>query len=165
MQVAELLVNELQLGQQLNHAVSEGQRGEFGLLLAMLSKDVQDQAQFHLEDTSEVLFEQPKLREQFQLPPEQPLVADEMGESYSLALGQVAQQQGLTAARLMHASQPAALDYEMGMREGLSEEIFDNLGPHTAARFTGKTKVPTQAPVDIEQLVRQQQEYTADLVA
>ena len=37
------LVDELQLGQTLNQAISQGRRSEFSLLLAMLSPDVEDQ--------------------------------------------------------------------------------------------------------------------------
>jgi len=37
------LVDELQLGQTLNQAISQGRRSEFSLLLAMLSADVEDQ--------------------------------------------------------------------------------------------------------------------------
>ena len=36
------LVDELQLGQTLNQAISQGRRSEFSLLLAMLSPDVED---------------------------------------------------------------------------------------------------------------------------
>ena len=166
MQPVDLLVNELQLGQQLNQAVSRGERSDFGLLLAMLSADVRDQAQFHLETPKEeVLFEQAALRERFQLPKEQSLVADEAGEAHSLALGQVAQEQGLAAARLEQALSPEPLTYELHRREGLAMEVYDNLEFQTAAKFTGRDKVPELDTVDFNALLKAQQSYNAQLVA
>ncbi|AWB64963.1 hypothetical protein C2869_00245 [Saccharobesus litoralis] len=43
------LVHELQLGNKLNHAIGQPSRADFGLLVAMLSEQAQEFAQFQLE--------------------------------------------------------------------------------------------------------------------
>ncbi|TCN80843.1 VC2046/SO_2500 family protein [Shewanella fodinae] len=73
MQSKPILLNELQLGTRLNHAVEENARGDFGLLLSMLSQDARDWPQFHLQDT---LATDERLRQQFELPKPQPLLGD-----------------------------------------------------------------------------------------
>lgn len=73
MQIGSTLVNELQIGSRLNEAIEHNRRGEFGLLLAMLSSDTRDMAQFQFD--LELNTDQ-KLRKQFALPPAQRLVDD-----------------------------------------------------------------------------------------
>ncbi|MEO2279154.1 VC2046/SO_2500 family protein [Pseudoalteromonas pernae] len=48
MQIESILSNELQLGTQLNKCVQEQRRGDFAWLLASISHDALDFAQFHL---------------------------------------------------------------------------------------------------------------------
>ena len=48
MQIDGILTNEAQLGNQLAVSVDENRRSDFSLLLAMLSHDAIDFAQFHL---------------------------------------------------------------------------------------------------------------------
>ena len=45
---AGLLINEWQLGTQLNVAVTDGTRDKFNLLLSLLSDDARDFSQFEL---------------------------------------------------------------------------------------------------------------------
>ena len=66
------LVNELTLGSRLNQAVEANRRGEFGLLLALISGEQQEMPQFQIKPS---MTEQDD-RAQFNLPPEQLLVAD-----------------------------------------------------------------------------------------
>ncbi|ABM00029.1 VC2046/SO_2500 family protein [Shewanella amazonensis] len=72
MQIAAGLVNESQVGDRLARAVEEGRRGDFGLILAMLSQDARDFAEFCLSGDESV---EQKLQKHFELPPQQPLVA------------------------------------------------------------------------------------------
>ncbi|QYJ87773.1 hypothetical protein K0I73_08915 [Shewanella mesophila] len=74
MRTNQLLINEANLGTRLNQAVTSDRRGEFGLLLAMLSTDARDMAQFHLQSQTEDLNTQ--LRDRFELAAEQPLVVN-----------------------------------------------------------------------------------------
>jgi hypothetical protein len=73
MQIEYPLVNELQCGNRLNQAIEHDRRGEFGLILAMLSADARDLAQFQLDID---LTQQQKFEKQFDLPKAQAVVAD-----------------------------------------------------------------------------------------
>ncbi|MCL2919306.1 VC2046/SO_2500 family protein [Shewanella litorisediminis] len=72
MQIAAGLVNESQVGDRLARAVEDGRRGDFGLILAMLSQDARDFAEFCLSPNESV---EQRLNKQFELPPKQPLIA------------------------------------------------------------------------------------------
>jgi len=71
---AGLLVNEWQLGAQLNIAVTNGTRDKFNLLLSMLSDDARDFPQFDLPKATQASLSELELRESFSLPDPQPLV-------------------------------------------------------------------------------------------
>jgi len=45
---SEILLHELQLGEQLNESVHQARRADFSLMLAMLCDDVREQSQFIL---------------------------------------------------------------------------------------------------------------------
>lgn len=64
----QLLVDELQLGGQLNQCVRNAQPATFGLLLAMLSQDMCDQPRFDAAQASGRATEE-ELRRRLQLPP------------------------------------------------------------------------------------------------
>lgn len=51
MQIDCLLITESQFSSRLNQSVQQQRRGEFGLLLTMLSHDALDFSQFHLSIT------------------------------------------------------------------------------------------------------------------
>ncbi|WOT06683.1 VC2046/SO_2500 family protein [Shewanella youngdeokensis] len=69
MQAISPLVNELQLGSRLNSAIGASRRGEFALLLSLLSADARDLAQFQTAE-----FKQADLRAKFNLAEAQPLL-------------------------------------------------------------------------------------------
>lgn len=69
-----VIINEWQLGQQLNTAVHNGSREKFNLLLSFLSADARDFAQFEIAQKPEVKEEPIDLRAKFELRAAQPLV-------------------------------------------------------------------------------------------
>jgi len=69
----QVIINEWQLGQQLNTAVHHNTREKFNLLLSFLSDDACDFAQFTVKDP-EPEEEQTDLRKTFNLSAAQPLV-------------------------------------------------------------------------------------------
>ena len=88
MQIDDLLITESQLNSRLNNSVHENRRGEFSLLLAMLSHDALDFSQFHLPKTEidNLVIEEEALRKQFGAGPKQLLAPDE----YNMLVGQQA---------------------------------------------------------------------------
>jgi hypothetical protein len=106
MQIESTLVNELQIGNRLNVAIEHNRRGEFGLLLAMLSVDAVDMAQFQLDNDIEST---QKLRRQFAVPPAQLLVDDISVHPDTIDNAIVFQQQGARQFQLQQALTPEAL--------------------------------------------------------
>jgi len=165
MTIASLVTSELQLGQQLNRSIETGDGADFSLLLAMLSKDVCDQDQFH--------FEQQQSKLQFgSVIPEvgraQHLVGSEDDEGQSLALGQLAQEQGVLAVRLSHCLNPEALSFKLDRRHDIDTQVFDNLDSHTAAKFVGqlneKSSPKITPKINLANLLNAQQQYAACLI-
>ncbi|QBF84701.1 queD-like protein [Shewanella maritima] len=103
MQIESALVNELHLGTRLNQDIHQNQRGDFGLILAMLSVDARDMAQFELE--KHLSLDQ-KLAKELQLPPKQPLLHDLSQQSDVVDHAHVFQQQGQSQFNLSQALLP-----------------------------------------------------------
>lgn len=167
MNVASLLTSEIELGQQLNHCVKAGERAEFALLLAMLSKDVTEQSQFQFQHhhTHDGYSTAASLDSLTPANP-QPLIADNLElEQQSLELGKVAQEQGLIAARLNHCLQPDALSFALDKSNGIDTQVFDNLDLRAAQRFNDIQVKPQQQAIDIAAVLEQQRDYTAQLIA
>ena len=70
----QIVINEWQLGQQLNTAVQNGTRDKFNLLLSLLSDDARDFAQFTGRVEQSEVEKKVDLRAYFDLPKAQPLV-------------------------------------------------------------------------------------------
>lgn len=163
MQIGDLLIGELQLGQRLNECVQQGNKSEFALLLSMLSQDVRDQDQFALEQAANEKSDI-TLAEQFEIPTPQTLKTRAMADQYySIALADISREQGLTAGRLQHCLKPDALSFDLDRVEGFSDEIVDNLSPTVAARLEGRTISAPKPPVDINKAIAAQQSYEAQL--
>lgn len=166
MQIERILSNELQLGQQLNTSVVDD-RANFSLLLALMSQDVQDQAQFHLESYNHQQDVQSKsnssLQDQFPVPPQQPLVSDQTGEVQSLEAGELVNTHGLVAARLRHCLTPEPLSFELGKKHGIAADVFDNMELMTARRFSGEYQSTEIERIIPDIIIGQQQNYAATL--
>ena len=80
---ANILLHELQLGEQLNESVVETRRADFSLMLAMLADDVREQSQFllpHAPEPIETDFTNLALRKQFNLPEQAPLALSSLDD-------------------------------------------------------------------------------------
>ena len=118
----QLLIDELQLGQNLNQAIHEGRRSDFGLLLALLSPDVQDQPW-----VADRLPEAPASkdwRQHFSLPAARPLECDEQSPDRMAAYHQAAAQGGQAACRLLDCLHPEALVIEQYQ---LDPQVLDDM--------------------------------------
>ena len=120
MQIESTLVNELQIGSLLNVAIENNRRGEFGLLLAMLSIDARDMAQFQLDNDVEST---QKLRQRFSVPQPQLLVDDISVHPDTIDNAMIFQQQGARQFQLQQALTPEALV----IRGSQSDSMFEVL--------------------------------------
>jgi len=96
----QVIINEWQLGQQLNTAVHSGTRDKFNLLLSFLSEDSRDFAQFDIKNPDPDTDNKADLRAQFDLPAAQPLVNEGPSTALLAELNQDLQQTKLHDIRL-----------------------------------------------------------------
>ncbi|MCG9730916.1 hypothetical protein L1D44_13925 [Shewanella sp. Isolate13] len=151
-QVESTLINESQLGSRLNHAVGANRRGEFGLLLSMLSEDARDMAQFQTEAHLSH-----DLRSKFELPTPQALVGQLDGDIMVTDNSQVHQQSGATAFRLANVLNEEAL--VIRRKESLEmQEVLANCALSVRQRYNQVTVTPkVELTHFVDQLVIQRQ--------
>lgn len=108
----DILINEHQTGGKLSQAVHEARRADFGLILAMMSQSVLDQAAFALpvDEVAEIDNSSDALRARFQVSKPQPFAANdasmvEQAHEHS----QLIHHSGLASQKLSHYLNPAPL--------------------------------------------------------
>ncbi|WP_338367531.1 VC2046/SO_2500 family protein [uncultured Pseudoalteromonas sp.] len=115
MQIDGLLITESQLKTRLNKSVHENRRGEFSLLLAMLSHDALDFSQFHLpkSESHSAYVDEEQLRERFGAGPKQLLAPESfdmsIGQEHASVIVQQGEQAGMQAIKLKHCLNPEPL--------------------------------------------------------
>ncbi|WMC11321.1 VC2046/SO_2500 family protein [Oceanimonas pelagia] len=130
---ANLLINDSQLGDSLNRAVHQGRRGDFGLLLAMLSDDARDLPRI---DEPAAGLSEPDWRAHFALPePTPPLFAEAVDQARATGLSQLAGELQQDSLRLLLAMRGEPLKPS---RDELPAEVAANLHPRTLARMQGQ---------------------------
>ncbi|CAH0533908.1 hypothetical protein VST7929_01785 [Vibrio stylophorae] len=122
------LVNELQLGAQLNHAVHDGALRDFSLLLAMLSPDLFETLPFDQLETK--VYDDATLRRQFELGPKRPLLNDGGESDYRPDVANAFHFAGLSSARLQDELTPQPLCYKPTQTCGFDESVYHNLSGH-----------------------------------
>ena len=122
----QIVINEWQLGQQLNTAVHSGARDKFNLLLSFLSDDARDFAQFEIKSEEDLLKKPTDLRTYFELPNAQPLVNEGPSEKLLVELNDDLQQKKLIDIRFKQLiTNEALLSKQQGAQ--FPEELLDNL--------------------------------------
>lgn len=130
-----LLINEWQLGQQLNTAVHNGTRDKFNLLLSLLSDDARDFAQFSLPHENDTSLAQAELRASLFLADPQPLVNKGISALQAANLNVDLHAKDLTSIRLKHLLNNEAL---LSRNEScdIPSDIIDNLPLLSQHRLT-----------------------------
>lgn len=122
----QIVINEWQLGQQLNTAVHSGARDKFNLLLSFLSDDARDFAQFEIKSEENLLKKTTDLRAYFELPNSQPLVNEGPSEKLLAELNDDLQQKKLIDIRFKQLiTNEAILSKQQDVE--FPEELLDNL--------------------------------------
>ncbi|MCE9687686.1 queD-like protein [Shewanella sp. AS16] len=155
MQIDVPLVNEAQIGSRLNLAVESDRRGEFGLLLALLSTDARDMAQFHWQAE---LDQQQKLQRSFQLPPAEVLVADLSAGQPVVDNARAFGADGIKGFQLQQALMPEALVIR-GQRDTGLNDALNNSGHLTRLRHQAALSMPASKPVDLAELLTMQRQW------
>lgn len=113
---SEILLHELQLGEQLNESVHQARRADFSLMLAMLCDDVREQSQFVLPKADESSVDQSKqtndaLRQHFDLPEQAPLALKNIEQINQYNQGQLIADNDLVSIQLSNALSPKPLAF------------------------------------------------------
>ena len=152
MQAVSPLVNELQLGSRLNCAVESNRRGEFALLLSLLSADARDMAQFQTPE-----FKDEDLRAKFELGGSQALIKRLSKDSPVTNNSTAFQNGGVTAFRLNNAIDEEALVIR-GNEQLEMEDVLANCDIHARNRYQNiANEHNVKQPHFVDQLVMQRQ--------
>ncbi len=142
------LINEIQLGTNLNHAVEGGRRADFSLMLALLSSDLHEN--IPVDTTPIETQSSQQLRAYFEIPASQPLTSTPLCYQRAAKQAQAFHQASLTSARLLAQLQPTALSYPPQQTKGLPEDLFHNLSIHERRKLPPVEPKPLQAtPQDL----------------
>lgn len=154
------LITESQLGSRLNNAISCQRRGEFALLLSLLSADAGDMDQFQLDNDFNLT---EKLHNKFEIPPQQALVDIIDEQHLPTNHGAVFLTQGIRAYHLANCLQPEALVARPDPTQ-TTQEVLDNCDLHTQQKYLGKRE-PQAAQVDLVDLLAQQRHWSQSIIA
>lgn len=151
------IINELQFGTGINHAVHEGRRADFSLILSMFSDDVRDNTP--IEKIDEIDTTEAALRKRFELQLPQPLRSDQSSYELSAQQASLFHNSGLSSAKLSHYLRPDALTYLPEDTHDLPEEVYHNLSGHQ--RRSMSEKEPKELmPIDLyNQLIKAQRTF------
>ena len=147
-----LVINEWQLGQQLNTAVHNGTRDKFNLLLSFLSDDARDFAQFALPDDlqANARLEKADLRASFSLAEAQPLVNKGISAAQAARLNDNLHENNRAAIRLQLLLSNEAL-LSRTEEQIIASEVSNNLAllsQHRLAQSLHSTKPLTDKSVE-----------------
>ncbi|MCP4325554.1 MAG: hypothetical protein GY951_13095 [Psychromonas sp.] len=129
-----LLINEWQLGSQLNIAVTNGTRDKFNLLLSLLSDDARDFPQFDLPKATQASLTTLELRESLSLPEPQPLVNKGLSLQQAEKLSVAVHKQQFSDIRLQSILNNEAL-LTRQTETNFDAEVVDNLPFLSQARL------------------------------
>ncbi|NRD73673.1 hypothetical protein HQQ94_10540 [Shewanella sp. VB17] len=146
MRTSTILINESQLGTRLNHAIDQDRRGEFALLLAFLSADARDMAQFHL--SHDAIDPNLALRAKFELPEKQDLINDVTVQSSPRDNSSTFVKGGIRAFQLMQALSPEALVIR-GDKPMLMQKVLANCDILTRQKYNNNVASEVHSALDI----------------
>lgn len=123
----EILINELQLGEKLNHCVHHKERSQFSLLLAMLTDDVEAHSQFFLPKTEQAPHQsnENQLRKKFNLPDKQAFAIEDLSQVNAFNQAKLIKDNRLTELYLINALKPNPLAFRDN-KQFIEKDIMEN---------------------------------------
>lgn len=136
MQIESILSNELQLGTQLNKSVLEERRGDFAWLLAALSADALDFAQFHLptSDIDKPQADAEQLRRQLGAAQPRPCAPKDFNIALTQNQCEYVAHNLIASLRLRDCADPTPLAVRDD-KNHIPFEIIDNCEPRVQAKY------------------------------
>lgn len=135
----DILVHELQLGEQLNASVHHQRRADFSLLLAMLTDDVRAHSQFKLplSQLDEKTTTTAQLRKYFQLPNEAPIALKDLEDIATFNQADLIQKQQLEQLRLTNTLKPKAIAFRDDAAY-INQQILSNTSLYCQQKYQQK---------------------------
>jgi len=149
-----LVINEWQIGQQLNTAVHNDTREKFNLLLSMLSNDARDFSQFALPKKTELdaVDSEQDLRHVFSLSQTQPLVNKGISCEQAALMNTHLQANQLSSIRLQYLLNNEAI-LSRSDSALIDNDVKDNLSLLSQQRLTENLQINNcSTSSDLEQL-------------
>jgi len=136
---SQILVHELQLGEQLNESVHSARRADFSLLLAMLTDDVQSHSQFFLPQTESKtkVVDDLTLRKEFELPEKAPLSLNSKNTIAAFNQAELIQQNNLAELHLSNVLAPKPLAFRDDKKH-IAQQILNNTSLYCQKRYKQK---------------------------
>ncbi|PKF51617.1 VC2046/SO_2500 family protein [Enterovibrio nigricans] len=122
------LITDVQLGNHLGHAVTQGRRSDFALMLALLSGDATETTPLtpaYPEKPTDA-----ELRKVLELPEPSRLLAEDVDYELCGAQANAFHTSSITSARLNHCVTPSALHFPAHGTHELGEDVYHNLSGH-----------------------------------
>jgi hypothetical protein len=134
-----ILINETQLGEQLNECIHSDRRSDFSLMLAMLTDDVLAHSQFYQPETkiTEKVISDTLLRKSFQLPKVAPLAVDKTGSLSIYNQAEHIETNQLSEIRLQSAINPVPLAFRDDAKY-IPTNVLDNTSVYCQLKHNKK---------------------------
>jgi hypothetical protein len=131
-----ILVHELQLGEQLNESVHGERRADFSLLLAMLTDDVRSHSQFSLPQTEQPskIVNDDSLRVLFKLPAKAPLALDEKNDLRAFNQAALVEDNKLAELHLNDVLSPKPLAFRDD-KHHIEQTVLTNTSLHCQKKY------------------------------
>ncbi|KXF81511.1 VC2046/SO_2500 family protein [Enterovibrio coralii] len=142
------LITDVQLGNHLSHAVTQGRRSDFALMLALLSGDATETTPLnptYPEKTTDAM-----LRQALELPEPNRLAAEEIDYELCGEQASAFHSSSITSARFNHCVTPSALHFPAHGTHDLGEDVYHNLSGHTRRQLAEeKPNLTAYDPVNL----------------
>lgn len=138
----DILVHELQLGEQLNESVHHQRRADFSLLLAMLTDDVRAHSQFKLplSQVDEKTTSAAQLRKYFQLPNEAPIALKSIEDIRTFNQADLIEKQQLEQLRLTNTLNPKPIAFRDDATY-IEQQVLRNTSLYCQQKYQQKSLV------------------------
>jgi len=145
----DILVHELQLGEQLNESVHHQRRSDFSLLLAMLTDDVRAHSQFKLplSQVDEKTTSSEQLRKYFQLPNEAPIALNDLEDIPTFNQAGMIKNQQLSQLRLTNTLNPKPIVFRDDAKH-IDQQILTNTSLYCQQKYQQKSLAQTSKRSD-----------------
>ncbi|MGI5309477.1 VC2046/SO_2500 family protein [Rheinheimera sp. WS51] len=134
------IINEWQLDTRLNVALQKNHQGDFSLFLALLSKAVEENAEFFTPDSLQTASSTKTVAQQLSVRVARPFGWQAQDQGLITSYGEALQRSGLAEQKLLSYLNPEPIVYEDNKLK-LPSELWQSLDLHTKRRINTKQPI------------------------